>query len=164
MSDALLAMANTHGEGGPSLGVTLLFALLLVALILCLALEDKIHAKKSIIAGVFAIVCLFLANVLHLYEFVDHKFIVRLPPFDPPPGHSLELPVFVPAVDWSVIALIFGATLFVDVTSRSGLFTWVAIRLTKASKGDPLKLLWFYGLMAVVFSAVLNNLTAMIIV
>ena len=52
----------------------------------------------------------------------------------------------------------------VDVTSRTGLFTWIAIRVTKASGGDPLKLLIFYGLMTVVFSAVLNNVTAMIIV
>lgn len=32
------------------------------------------------------------------------------------------------------------------------------------SAGDPLKLLWYYGLMTVIFSAVLNNVTAMIIV
>ncbi|MGY8696600.1 MAG: SLC13 family permease, partial [Verrucomicrobiia bacterium] len=50
------------------------------------------------------------------------------------------------------------------VTSRSGLFTWIAVKLTKASKGDPQTLLWLYGIMTVVFSAVLNNVTAMIIV
>ena len=32
---------------------------------MCLALEEKLHAKKSIIAGVFAIVSLFVANVFH---------------------------------------------------------------------------------------------------
>jgi Na+/H+ antiporter NhaD/arsenite permease-like protein len=79
-------------------------------------------------------------------------------------GHEIAMPVYIPAVDWGVITIILGASLFVDVTSRSGLFTWIAIRLTKASGGDPLKLLWFYGLMTVVFSAVLNNVTAMIIV
>ena len=62
------------------------------------------------------------------------------------------------------LLIILGASLFVDVTSRSGLFTWIAIRLTKASGGDPVRLLWLYGLMTVVFSAVLNNVTAMIIV
>ena len=51
-----------------------------------------------------------------------------------------------------------------DVTSKSGLFTWIAITLTKMSSGDPRKLLWAYGVMTVVFSAVLNNVTAMIIV
>ena len=79
-------------------------------------------------------------------------------------GEEVALPVFIPAVDWGVIAIILGSSLFVDVTSRSGLFTWIAIRLTKASGGDPLKLLWAYGGMTVLFSAVLNNVTAMIIV
>jgi len=40
--------------------ITTVFALLLVGLILCLALEEKIHAKKSIIAASFAAVCLLL--------------------------------------------------------------------------------------------------------
>ena len=36
--------------------------------------------------------------------------------------------------------------------------------VTKLSGGDPLRLLFFYGWMTVIFSAVLNNVTAMIIV
>ena len=164
MNRVLLATSEVSAQDAVPLGITFIFAALLVGLILCLALEEKIHAKKSIIAGVFALVCLFLANVFHLYEFVDHKFLIKLPPFDSVHGHTVELPVYIPAIDWSVIALIFGASLFIDITSKSGLFTWIAIKLTKASKGDPRRLLWFYGLMTVVFSAVLNNVTAMIIV
>ena len=164
MKHSILANVQAHGLEVVPLEITLVFSAFLVGLILCLALEEKLHAKKSIIAGVFALVCLFLANVLHLYEYVDHKFLIKLPPFDAAVGHTVELPVYIPAIDWSVIALIFGASLFVDITSKSGLFTWIAIKLTKASKGDPRKLLWFYGLMTVIFSAVLNNVTAMIIV
>jgi len=134
--------------------VTLLFVSILAAMILCLAFEEKLHAKKSVIAGLFAILCLLLGAVFGLL------------PFGPISvgGHEIHLPVYIPAIDWGVIAIILGSSLFVDVTSRTGLFTWIAIRLTKASGGDPLKLLIFYGLMTVVFSAVLNNVTAMIIV
>ncbi len=134
--------------------VTLLFVSILAAMILCLAFEEKLHAKKSVIAGLFAILCLLLGAVFGLL------------PFGPISvgGHEINLPVYIPAIDWGVIAIILGSSLFVDVTSRTGLFTWIAIRLTKASGGDPLKLLVFYGLMTVVFSAVLNNVTAMIIV
>ena len=134
--------------------VTLLFVSILSAMILCLAFEEKLHAKKSVIAGLFAILCLLLGAVFGLL------------PFGPISGggHEINLPVYIPAIDWGVIAIILGSSLFVDVTSRTGLFTWIAIRLTKASGGDPLKLLIFYGLMTVVFSAVLNNVTAMIIV
>ena len=135
--------------------VTIFFTVVLVAMISALALEEKIHAKKSLIVGAFAVICLVLGSGLGII------------PFGPvmlPGGHSLEMPVYIPAVDWGVIAIIIGSSVFVDVTSRSGLFTWIAIKLTKLSKGDPVKLLWLYGLMTVIFSAVLNNVTAMIIV
>jgi Na+/H+ antiporter NhaD/arsenite permease-like protein len=138
-----------------SLAVQLTFTGILIAMVLSLALEEKIHAKKSVIVGVFAVVCLFLGEVLHLLPIGKMVNVF---------GEKIALPVYIPAVDWGVIAIILGSSIFVDVTSKSGLFTWIAIRLTKASGGDPVKLLIYYGVMTVVFSAVLNNVTAMIIV
>lgn len=135
-------------------GTTMLFAAILVGLIASLALEEKLRAKKSLIVGIFAVICLFLGAVLLPLPFGPYEI----------GGQQIDLPVYIPAIDWGVIAIILGASLFVDVTSKSGLFTWIAIRLTKSSQGDPLKLLWYYGLMTVAFSAVLNNVTAMIIV
>ena len=180
-----------------AVGVTCFFALLLVGLIVCLALEEKLHAKKSVIAGVFAVVCLFFGAVADILPFdkivvgshplVDHTALrgelldesdQHTEPFIAPStigeadesdpvhvqGHRISMPVYIPGIDWGVIAIIFGSSIFVDVTSRSGLFSWIAIRVTKASRGDPLLLLISYGVMTVVFSAVLNNVTAMIIV
>ena len=147
----ILAVPNPEQE--ISLDVTLLFSGLLVGLIVCLALEEKIHAKKSVIVAAFAILCLFLALALDVIP-VHLKTQIE----------GLHLPLYIPGIDWNVIAIILGASLFVDVTSKSGLFTWIAITLTKMSGGDPRKLLCAYGVMTVVFSAVLNNVTAMIIV
>lgn len=130
------------------MSTTLLFLGLLVAMILSLALEEKLHAKKSVITGVFAVIALFMGMQMHLLH----------------PAESSHLPVYIPMIDWSVIVIIFGSSLFIDVTSRSGIFAWTAIKLTKMSKGDPVRLLWFYAGITVVFSAVLNNVTAMIIV
>jgi Na+/H+ antiporter NhaD/arsenite permease-like protein len=181
--------------------VTTLFALLLLGLIVCLALEEKLHAKKSVIAGLFAIVCLLLGAICGILPFdrvvvgshpmvevekIDGEYIIETDPGSEPHGihrqetpagdeageaesvhvggHRLEMPVYIPGINWGVIAIILGSSLFVDVTSKSGLFTWIAIKVTKASGGDPLKLLYLYGFMTVVFSAVLNNVTAMIIV
>jgi Na+/H+ antiporter NhaD/arsenite permease-like protein len=160
-------------------GTTYLFCAILAGLIVCLALEEKLHAKKSVIAGAYAVLCLFLGTALGVLPF-DPVLVggheVALPtgllPANLRPlvdhvydgGHELLMPVYIPAVNWGVIAIILGSSLFVDVTSRSGLFTWIAIKLTKLSRGNPRKLLWFYGAMTVVFSAVLNNVTAMIIV
>jgi Na+/H+ antiporter NhaD/arsenite permease-like protein len=141
--------------------VTYLFAFILALMIASLAFEEKLHAKKSIIVGSFAGFCLILETVL---AFALGR---RLLPFGEvilPGGDSVTLPVYIPAIDWGVITIILGASLFVEVTSRSGVFTWMAIKLTKKSAGDPSKLLWYYGILTVVFSAVLNNVTAMIII
>jgi len=149
------AAAHAAATGEVSLGVTLAFAGLLAGMVACLALEEKLHAKKSVIVGLFAVVCLLLGAFGGLLPFGA----VTLPN-----GHHVHLPEFIPAIDWGVITIILGSSIFVDVTSKSGLFTWIAIRLTKASAGDPLVLLVSYGVMTVVFSAVLNNVTAMIII
>jgi len=138
-----------------SQGVTIFFSIILILMVLSLALEEKIHAQKSVIVSVFAIICLVIATALGLLPFGEITLSN---------GHQISIPVYIPAVDWGVIAIILGSSIFVDVTSRSGLFTWVAIKLTKASAGDPLKLLWYYGTLTVIFSALLNNVTAMIIV
>ncbi|MCH8830232.1 MAG: hypothetical protein IID45_11710, partial [Planctomycetes bacterium] len=156
MPDGLLIIATANGHDVPG-WVTALFAFLLVAMIVSLAFEEKIHAKKSIIVGSFAGLCLLIATLLNLLTFGD----VTLPGGQ---GEKLSLPVYVPAIDWGVITIILGASLFVEVTSRSGVFTWLAIKVTKWSGGDPWRLLLFYGILTVVFSAVLNNVTAMIII
>ena len=158
-SDVAAATAHAAGQvqtmDAPSLGVSLLFATLLALMILALAMEEKLHAKKSVIVGLFAILCLLVAAFMELLPFGAVTLA---------DGHRVKLPEFIPSIDWGVITIILGSSIFVDVTSKSGLFTWIAIKLTKASGGDPLILLTYYGLMTVVFSAVLNNVTAMIII
>ena len=158
MCGVLLANVEAaHQVGGHEVpgGVTALFAVLLFAMITSLALEEKIHAKKSVIVGVFAGACLVLATALDLLQFGD----VTLPD-----GHTFPMPIYITSIEWEVITIILGASLFVEVTSRSGVFTWMAISLTKKSGGDPWKLLLAYGVLTVVFSAMLNNVTAMIII
>ena len=153
--DFLLLAASDHGAHAVASWITYLFTGLLVAMVVCLALEEKIHAKKSVIVGVTAVIALLLGAFTGILPFG---------PVDLPNGHKMNLPVFIPGIEWGVVTIILGSSLFVDVTSKSGLFTFIAIKLTKMSKGDPRRLLWFYGVMTVVFSAVLNNVTAMIIV
>ncbi len=154
---ATVAHAAEQTQAGDelSLGVSLLFAAILAAMILALALEEKLHAKKSVIVGLFAVLCMVLAAFMELLRFGAITLA---------DGHQVKLPEFIPSIDWGVITIILGSSIFVDVTSKSGLFTWIAIKLTKASGGDPLNLLIYYGLMTVVFSAVLNNVTAMILI
>ncbi len=139
-----------------SFATTLVFVGLLIAMVMSLAFEEKLHAKKSVIVGVFAVVSLLLGGLAGLLPFSSMDLHVG--------DADIHLPVYIPAIDWGVVSIILGSSLFVDVTAKSGLFTWIALRLTKLSQGDPLILLIAYGSMTVVFSAVLNNVTAMIIV
>ena len=118
-------------EHDVSTPVTMVFTAILAGLIVCLALEEKIHAKKSVIAVAFALPCLFLGAALGLLPGSRIEW----------GGHPIDLPAFIPSVDWNVISIILGASLFVDIVSKSGLFTWIAIRLRKganAANGAPL--------------------------
>ncbi len=129
--------------------VTYIFTGILVCMVLGLAFEEKLHAKKSLITGVTAVVALFAGAAFEIFEH----------------GHGGgHMPFFIPFIDWDVILIILGSSLFVDIVSRSGIFSWTAISLTRLSKGDPVKLLIFYAVLTVLFSAFLNNVTAMIIV
>ncbi|MCP3693661.1 MAG: hypothetical protein GY917_15775, partial [Planctomycetaceae bacterium] len=58
-------------ETGVATVDTVVFACLLVGLIICLAMEEKLHAKKSVIAGTFAIVCLLLGTIRGVLPFDD---------------------------------------------------------------------------------------------
>ena len=66
-------VAEHHVE--PELWVTGMFTVLLVAMIAALAFEEKLHAKKSIIVGSFAGLCLLLATMLELLPFGTHHSI-----------------------------------------------------------------------------------------
>ena len=135
--------------------ITLVFSILLLCMILCLAFEEKIHAKKSVITGTFAVFCVLFADIFGILPIGDIHNVF---------GESIHIPTFITAIDWEVISIIVGTSLFVDVTSKSGLFSWIALKVTKLSKGDPQKLLYYYSVLTVLFSALLSNVTAMVII
>ena len=130
MGNVLLALADT-GEHAVEFSTTLVFTGILVAMVLALAFEEKIHAKKSVITGITALLCFVLGELFGVLPHHPLSFISEGLAW----GDPLHLPIYIPGVDWEVIAIILGSSLFVDVTSKSGLFSWIAIRLTKASKG-----------------------------
>lgn len=141
-----------------------IFSALLVAMVVSLALEEKIHAKKSIIVGLYAVLALFLAAFFNIDPHAHGVGILPSAHIQLSFGDPIHMPVYIPGIEWEVIAIILGSGLFIDVVSRSGIFSWTAILLTKKSLGDPLKLLLYYSIITVVFSAVLNNVAAMMIV
>jgi len=127
--------------------ITWFFGLLLVATLLGLAFEVL---PKALLALVVAGIGLFAAVAfgVHFHHGAS--------------GHFIPAPVNL--IEWPTLGVIIGSSIFVEVAARSGIFTWSAIRLLKASKGDPWKLLLLLGVLTLIFSAFLNNVTAMIIV
>ena len=110
MNQFLLASTES-----PSGSVTLFFAVVLVALIACLALEEKIHAKKAIIAGVFALISLFFAAAFGILPFdrivvgshhvVDHPSMEAVYLDDHEGGHPVLFQQWdASAKSWSVVS------------------------------------------------------------
>ncbi|RMF82576.1 MAG: hypothetical protein D6744_05930 [Planctomycetota bacterium] len=123
------------------------FAAILVVTLGLLATE-RVH--KTVLALLSALVCLFLAEYW------------KLLPHPTDPGH--HLPVYIAMIEWEVIGIVIGATVFVEIAARSGVFTWVSVKVLKASRGDPFRLLILFSILTAVFSAFLDNITAMIII
>ncbi len=142
----LLALADTGGAAAAVPGYqTALFAGILVVTLGLLAAE-KVH--KTILVLLSAGACLFLADALGYF----------------PHGAGHHLPVYIEMIEWEVIGIVIGATVFVEIAARSGVFTWISIKVLKASGGDPFRLLILFSILTAVFSAFLDNITAMIII
>ncbi|MFQ5807794.1 MAG: SLC13 family permease [Phycisphaerae bacterium] len=142
----LLAVSDTAAaQADVSAYHTALFAGILVITLGLLAAE-KIH--KTILVLLSAGLCLFLADALGYF----------------PHGEGHHLPVYIEMIEWEVIGIVIGATVFVEIAARSGVFTWISIKVLKASRGDPFRLLVLFSILTVVFSAFLDNITAMIII
>ena len=67
-------------------------------------------------------------------------------------------------VDWNVIFLLVGMMIIVGITKSSGLFQYVAIKAAKLVKGDPLKILILLSIITALFSALLDNVTTILII
>lgn len=63
-----------------------------------------------------------------------------------------------------VIFLLVGMMIIVEIMSETGVFQWVAIKIAQLVKGDPVKILVFLSIVTAVFSAVLDNVTTILLV
>jgi Na+/H+ antiporter NhaD/arsenite permease-like protein len=70
----------------------------------------------------------------------------------------------VDAIDFNTIALLLGMMLIVGIMNKTGLFTYLAIRAAKLTKGSPWRLMLALGLFTSVVSMFLDNVTTIIVV
>ena len=140
----LLASASASAPHVPAYQTWTCAAILAATLILMAA--EKVH--KTVLALLAGGISLLLGD---LWGY-----------FPQAPGH--HLPPYIAMIEWEVIGIVIGATVFVEIAARSGVFTWVSIKILKASRGDPFLLLVHFSILTAIFSAFLDNITAMIII
>ncbi|MBI9108929.1 MAG: ArsB/NhaD family transporter [Spirochaetales bacterium] len=66
-------------------------------------------------------------------------------------------------IDWNVIFLLIGMMVIVGITKNTGIFQYAAIKTAKAVKGEPIKILLLFAVLSAVFSAILDNVTTVMI-
>ncbi|MBD0337790.1 MAG: ArsB/NhaD family transporter [Thermoleophilia bacterium] len=72
--------------------------------------------------------------------------------------HAIE------AVDWSTLGLLVGMMVIVTLTERTGVFTYMALRVAQLSRGSPLRLVFLLAFVTGVLSAFLDNLTTILLI
>lgn len=68
------------------------------------------------------------------------------------------------AVDWATLGLLVGMMVLVGLTERTGVFTYLALRVAQLSGGRPVRLLFLLSGVTALLSAFLDNLTAILLV
>ena len=80
------------------------------------------------------------------------------------PDGALDPHYFVNFVDFNVIFLLVAMMIIVAITTRSGVFNWIANELLKFTKGHPVKILFALGFFTAITSAFLDNVTTVILI
>jgi Na+/H+ antiporter NhaD/arsenite permease-like protein len=68
------------------------------------------------------------------------------------------------AIDFNTVGLLVGMMVMVAVARKSGLFGYVAIKAAQLARGSPAGILFTLALVTAAFSAVLNNVTTILLV
>lgn len=71
---------------------------------------------------------------------------------------------FINFIDFNVIFLLVAMMIIVAITTKSGVFNWLANELLKFTKGHPVKILFALGLFTAFVSAFLDNVTTVILI
>ncbi|WP_121615092.1 ArsB/NhaD family transporter [Virgibacillus halodenitrificans] len=70
---------------------------------------------------------------------------------------------FMDYIDWNTIALLFSMMVLISITEKTGLFSYIAIRFAQRVKGKPMPLLMGVSILTALGSALLDNVTTVLI-
>ncbi|MGL4742107.1 MAG: ArsB/NhaD family transporter [Sarcina sp.] len=66
-------------------------------------------------------------------------------------------------VDFDTIAVLLGMMIIVAIFRKTGFFEYIAVYTAKICKGDSLKILFALGILTAIFSAILDNVTTVLL-
>lgn len=79
-------------------------------------------------------------------------------------GNALNPHYFVNFIDFNVIFLLVSMMIIVNISTRSGMFNWIANELLKMTKGKPIAIFGVLAIFTAVVSAFLDNVTTVILI
>ena len=79
-------------------------------------------------------------------------------------GETLNPHYFVNFIDFNVIFLLVSMMIIVNISTRSGIFNWIANELLKKTKGQPIAIFAVLAIFTAVTSAFLDNVTTVILI
>lgn len=62
-----------------------------------------------------------------------------------------------------ILLLLIGLMMIVEILAESGFFQWIAIKIAQFAKGEPMKILIYLAIMSAVSSALLDNVTTVLL-
>ncbi len=76
----------------------------------------------------------------------------------------INLEISIEAIDFNTIGLLVGMMIIVGITRHTGVFEFLAIKAAKNAKGEPLKIIAALSLVTAVLSALLDNVTTVLLI
>ena len=80
------------------------------------------------------------------------------------PDGSLNPHYFINFIDFNVVVLLVSMMMVVNISAKTGMFSWLANELLKLTKGHPVLILIVLSLFSAILSAFLDNVTTVILI
>ena len=113
-----------------------IIAICIFSIVMVLIISEKVERTVVALSGA---ALMFLFNIITFEEGISH-------------------------IDFNTIFVLIGMMIVVGIVKKSGLFEYVAIITAKISKGDPSKIMVYFMIITAVLSAVLDNVTTVLLI
>ena len=113
-----------------------IIAISIFAIVMILIISEKIDRTVVALSGA---ALMFLFKIVTFEEGISH-------------------------IDFNTLFVLIGMMIVVAIVKKSGLFEYVAILTAKISKGDPSKIMVYFMIITAVLSAILDNVTTVLLI